>query len=39
MISKSSDNEEEEKIISVNVDELIFDVDSELIKKNIIVMK
>ena len=33
MISKSSDNEEEEKIISVNVDELIFDVDSELIKK------
>ena len=33
MISKSSENEEEEKIISVNVDELEFDIDSELIKK------
>ena len=33
MISKSSDNEDEEKIISVNVNELEFDIDSELIKK------
>ena len=29
----SSDNEDEEKIISVNVNELEFDIDSELIKK------
>ena len=33
MISKSSDNEDEEKIISVNVNELEYDIDSELIKK------